>query len=77
MSAPVKQIVTATIDGGEILYSKGVRRGARKMFYVDGRASIYVKGRLDDKMYERLTLDLMRRMVSIGLPVSELRKVSK
>lgn len=71
-----RQVVTALIENETIVWKSGALRGSRKMFYVDGRASIYVKGRVDDRMYERLTLDLMRRMVSIGLPVSELKKVS-
>lgn len=69
-----KQVVTALVENGSIKWKSGALRGARKMFYVEGRASIYVKGRVDDKMYERITLDLMRRMALIGLPVSELKR---
>lgn len=73
-----KQIVTAIITSDKkILYQSGVKKGSRKMFYVDGRATIYVKGPLDPNTYERLTLDLMRRMASIGLPVSELKRVTR
>jgi hypothetical protein len=72
-----RQVVTADVQDGSIHWRSGCMRGARKMFYVDGRANIYVKGRVDDRMYERLTLDLMRRMASIGLPVSELKRVSR
>lgn len=72
-----KQIVTADVRDGSITYQKGIMKGARRMFYVDGRAQIYVKGSLNDAMYERLTLDLMRRCISIGLPVSELKKVNR
>lgn len=74
---PKKQIVTATVTEGRIMYSPGARPGSRKMFYVDGRATIYVKGRLDPNTYERLTLDLMRKVAAIGLPVSELRRVTR
>lgn len=72
-----KQVITADVTSGSIVYKSGVMRGARKMFYVQNRAVVYVKGPLPENMYERLTLDLMRRVASIGLPVSELRKVSK
>lgn len=72
-----KQIVTAHIEDGAIRYEKGASRGSRKAFYVEGRATIYVKGSLAGSMYERLTLDLMRRVASIGLPVSELKRVGK
>jgi len=71
-----KQVVTATIDDGSIFYTNGRRPGSRKMFYVDGRLTVYVKGRVDDRMYERLTLDIMRRMSAKGVPVSELKRAS-
>lgn len=72
-----KQVVTALFENGSLKYKSGALRGARRMFEVRGKASIWVKGALDDKRYEQLTLDLMRKCALIGLPVSELRRVQK
>lgn len=75
MAQRVQQVVTAFCEDGKITYKSGRHKGARLLFQVDGKARIYVRGALKGDMYERLTLDLMRKCAKIGLPVSELHVV--
>lgn len=68
-----KQIVTANLKDGKLSYTSGAEKGSRLMFKVEGRLNVYVKGAASQNDLERLTMDLMRRCASNGVPVSELK----